>query len=287
MHNLIIKQKPPKCCILKLPKLTMDADFQELAVLPYTSQAMKGTIKVFRNIQHQNLLRAICRNPQEATTCICKKHYLCKASYQLNTNLYSSCTGAVYRGRAAHLPLQMCLSLLPPPPWGIHATAVKHRSLCLDRPYAESRPSLGAQLRVHTLEKGFPVLLRVIVPCFWPPTPILPPLPGTGHTPSSGMTCTPPGALAELGASRGLNPSPSRSPRLQGLTQGLRADASPWALGAASSLPGFLSPFAPTHPAGRSDAWGHFVSQVRRVSCRFLDNLRIWVFEVSPAPRPE
>lgn len=53
IQNLI--RKTPKRTILKTPKFIMDANFQDFAVLPHSSQEIEGPIKVVTDIQHQSL----------------------------------------------------------------------------------------------------------------------------------------------------------------------------------------------------------------------------------------
>ena len=74
IHNFITKFfYKTKCNILKNPKFTIDTNSYEFAVLPYTSQEIKETIKYLETFNIQSLKNLTVVAPQKATTCILKK----------------------------------------------------------------------------------------------------------------------------------------------------------------------------------------------------------------------
>ena len=141
------------------------------------------------------------------------------------------------------------VSFTPTPGYTLHA--VKHGSLCLHCPSAESHPALRAQLNVHILEKGFSALrghghssLQVIADPPGPAPPVLAP----ATPPSSGVICPHSSGSFWIGSLlRAEPPSPLWPPRLRCHPQGLRKEGSWGALWGASSLPGFCLP-SPSPP---------------------------------------
>ena len=74
IHNFITKFfYKTKCNILKNPKFTIDTNSYEFAVLPYTSQEIKETIKYLETFNIQSLKNLTVVAPQKGTTCIFKK----------------------------------------------------------------------------------------------------------------------------------------------------------------------------------------------------------------------